>query len=372
MSHLHFGCVCITHNRPKVLPEVIESFLRQTYANAELVILDDADQYPSQEGERWKLVSIKERFATTGQKRDYLIRNLFSSKVNAIANFDDDDIAFSNYLSVMAENFDPGVDVVCPSGHCQLIGDQQFVYDLPLEQNLRKGWLTHRGGWLLEAYLSSGGYPPHAHHADDQELMTAFVKSEKKIRFLHGDAHDIFYLTRSYSEYGHLSWNQYPDTHIERIEKRLTPNWRMEYESDCRSALSRECEIMKIAHLIPKAVGYGFPHFGRFLGYDELPVDPPAFMRDHGFLSTHAPSRVLLENHEPLRIAGLLNGSAARQNPNPVVFLLDGVSLGECHQAYDTTDEFMIPAGRHLLEIHCDFDNKWCHSLWAFRKREDT
>ena len=367
MSHLYFGCVCITHNRPKVLPEVIESFLRQKYTNAELVIFDDADQYPSQEGGRWKLISTAKRFETTGQKRDYLIRNLFSSKVNAIANFDDDDIAFSNYLSVLAENFESGVDVVCPSYHCQLIGPQKYVYDMPLEQNLRKGWLTHRGGWLLSAYLLSGGYPPHAHHADDQELMSAFIRSGKNVRFTHAYSHDAFYMTRSYSEYGHLSWNQYPDTDVARIEKQLSPHWREKYESDCRTSLLRENDIMKVAHFIPKTVGYGFLHFGKFLGYDGLSVASPHGVEDCGFLSVHAPSCVVLKNLEQLRITGFLNGSANRQNRSPVTFILDGSSIGECYRALDTTNEILVPAGQHILEVSCESDNRWCHSLWAFR-----
>ncbi|MGE4341143.1 MAG: glycosyltransferase, partial [Pigmentiphaga sp.] len=42
---MKIACLCCTFNRPAQLAEAIESFLRQTHPDKELIILDDAGQY---------------------------------------------------------------------------------------------------------------------------------------------------------------------------------------------------------------------------------------------------------------------------------------------------------------------------------------
>ena len=59
---MKIAAVCCTYLRPKHLGWLIQCFLEQDYPDRELVILDDVDQYDSQRGDRWELVSVRRRF----------------------------------------------------------------------------------------------------------------------------------------------------------------------------------------------------------------------------------------------------------------------------------------------------------------------
>ena len=50
--------------------QMLRCFLAQDYPHRELLILDDASQYADQSGDRWRLVSVRRRFATLGEKRN--------------------------------------------------------------------------------------------------------------------------------------------------------------------------------------------------------------------------------------------------------------------------------------------------------------
>jgi len=53
---VRIAAVCPTYKRPHLLGRAIHCFLQQTHPDRELVILDDAGQYPTQSGDRWRLV----------------------------------------------------------------------------------------------------------------------------------------------------------------------------------------------------------------------------------------------------------------------------------------------------------------------------
>jgi hypothetical protein len=55
-----------------------------------LIILDDAGQYKSQEGDRWRLISLKRRFRKLGRKRNAAVA-LAGDRFDAYAVWDDDD-----------------------------------------------------------------------------------------------------------------------------------------------------------------------------------------------------------------------------------------------------------------------------------------
>ena len=55
---MKIAAVCCTYLRPKHLGWLIKCFLEQDYADRELLILDDAGQYDSQEGDRWRLIDL--------------------------------------------------------------------------------------------------------------------------------------------------------------------------------------------------------------------------------------------------------------------------------------------------------------------------
>ena len=87
------AAICCTYKRPDELATVIECFLRQDYPPEmrELIVLDDADQYESQDGDGWRIVSIPSRFRTLGEKRN-ASAGLVSPDVDAYCVWDDDDV----------------------------------------------------------------------------------------------------------------------------------------------------------------------------------------------------------------------------------------------------------------------------------------
>ncbi len=98
---MKIAAVCCTYNRPDLLGRMIACFEAQDYPDRELVILDDADQYANQEGDRWRLVSHRIRYPTLGDKRNAAVR-LVSPDVDALAIWDDDDLYLPWQLSAMA------------------------------------------------------------------------------------------------------------------------------------------------------------------------------------------------------------------------------------------------------------------------------
>jgi hypothetical protein len=85
------GVVCCTYDRPQYVGQIIRCFLDQDYPDRELVVLDDAGQYESQKGDRWRLVSVPNRYPTLGHKRNAAV-SLLSPDVEAICTWDDDDL----------------------------------------------------------------------------------------------------------------------------------------------------------------------------------------------------------------------------------------------------------------------------------------
>jgi glycosyltransferase involved in cell wall biosynthesis len=98
---MKLAAVCVTYKRPTQLARLIACFLAQDYPDRELVILDDAGQYDNQQGDRWRLVSVPERFASLGEKRNAAVE-MVSEDTDAIAVWDDDDTYLPWALSACA------------------------------------------------------------------------------------------------------------------------------------------------------------------------------------------------------------------------------------------------------------------------------
>ena len=60
MKTIKVSCVLITHNRLKLLERAVESVMKQTYSNIELVVVDDASSDGTQEyGKKLKKCGYK-------------------------------------------------------------------------------------------------------------------------------------------------------------------------------------------------------------------------------------------------------------------------------------------------------------------------
>jgi hypothetical protein len=158
---MKIAAVCVTYLRPRQLGHMLQCFLRQDYADRELVILDDAGQYGDLAGDRWRLISTANRFPSLGEKRN-AAAGYVSPSVEALAVWDDDDLYLPWALSA-------SVAALAAAGWSRPSVVLHPQPDGTLKQH-RTGGLFH-GGWAYrrEVFWQCGGYPP-ANNGEDQQL----------------------------------------------------------------------------------------------------------------------------------------------------------------------------------------------------------
>lgn len=95
------SCLCPTFRRPRLLENAIACFLAQDYpANRrELIILDDAGQFPASHGPNWRLISLPSRFRSLAEKYNALAG---LSQGEYLVVWEDDDIYLPWHLSAHA------------------------------------------------------------------------------------------------------------------------------------------------------------------------------------------------------------------------------------------------------------------------------
>ena len=159
---MKIAAVCCTYLRPVQLGQLIHCFLRQDYPAElrELVILDDAGQYESQQGDGWRLVSTPHRFPTLGQKRNAAAA-LVSDDIDALAVWDDDDV----YLPWALRASTAALRRAAWSRPSVVLHPNR---DGTLRQHTTGG-LFH-GGWAYRrtAFDAAGGYPAEMNNGEDQ------------------------------------------------------------------------------------------------------------------------------------------------------------------------------------------------------------
>jgi len=166
---MKIAAVCVTYLRPRQLGWMIRCFELQDYTDRELVVLDDAGQYESQEGDRWKLISIKRRFRSLGAKRNAAVRYV-SADVEALAVWDDDDLYLPWALSASVA----ALTVATWSRPSVVLHPQA---DGSLTQH-KTGGLFH-GGWAYRRGLFEGigGYPA-MNNGEDQAFARRLQQAE--------------------------------------------------------------------------------------------------------------------------------------------------------------------------------------------------
>ena len=167
---MKIAAVCCTYHRPRHLGYLIKCFLEQDYpkSHRELVILDDADQYESQQGDGWRLVSVAQRYATLGEKRNAAAR-LVSPDVEALAVWDDDDLYLPWALRASAAALREA-----PWSRPSLVLHSRA--DGALRQH-ETGGLFH-GGWAYarEAFHRLGGYAA-VNNGEDQDFARRLMQA---------------------------------------------------------------------------------------------------------------------------------------------------------------------------------------------------
>lgn len=164
---MKIAAVCVTFNRPRTLGQMIRCFERQDHAERELVVLDDAGQYPSTEGPGWRLVSVPKRFPTLGEKRNAAAR-LVSPDVEALAVWDDDDLYMPWALRASAA----ALRRAAWSRPSLVLHPQR---DGSLRQH-ETGGLFHSGwAYRRDIFERVGGYAA-MNNGEDQELARRFAQ----------------------------------------------------------------------------------------------------------------------------------------------------------------------------------------------------
>jgi len=141
---VRIAAVCPTYKRPHLLGRAIHCFLQQTHPDRELVILDDAGQYPTQSGDRWRLVSTPTRYPDFGTKRNAAI-DLVSPGTEAILCWDDDDVMWPQAMACAAEALEHN-----PWAQCMVVLETQ-------RPGLLKACLAHAGVGLHPWQWGYGG-----------------------------------------------------------------------------------------------------------------------------------------------------------------------------------------------------------------------
>lgn len=101
-----------TRNRPHSLPQALRSALEQTYANIEIVVIDDASTPPAEvpDDPRIRLVRVEERLGGAGAKNEGMRR----ARGEYLSFLDDDDVYLPGKTAMQARFLDehPDVDLV--------------------------------------------------------------------------------------------------------------------------------------------------------------------------------------------------------------------------------------------------------------------
>lgn len=239
------SCICSTYNRPPththLVEEAIESFLRQTYPNKELIVLNDC---PGQEllfnAPGVRVINVPERFPGLGEKHNAAID---AAQGELIAIWDDDDISLPWRLSLSVDR----------------LGDADYF-------NPKRFWMMARDQLLPDpktnvghnlslfrrsAYEHVGRYPPMGSGLDaaiDQSLRRAVqcVGSEH-VREGALTYHELYYIYRWGVSPMHLSAagskpeEKYDNVGARSVEPghfQLRPAWRQDYVSETRRIIA--------------------------------------------------------------------------------------------------------------------------------------
>lgn len=143
------SCKCITYGRVNMLEESLHSFLNQDYPGPkEMIIVND---YPLQtlhfDHPEVKVYNVSHTFETIGAKENFATE-LCNGEI--ICQWDDDDIALSNHLSNVAEQFTDDVNI--------LHWKTGVYYNEP---NITQvGWIGNSGiVFRKSAWEAIGGHP---------------------------------------------------------------------------------------------------------------------------------------------------------------------------------------------------------------------
>jgi len=244
------SCACLTYGRPDLLEEAIQSFLLQDYrGKKELVVLND---FSAQElvfdHPEVKIINIKKRFKTIGEKRNACVA---LCDYDWIAVWDDDDIRLPHRLTLSAQKINEKKLHFKPS-------DAFDVNDGEIS-GPKKNTYYASGIWHRSLFDEVGGHS-HMNSGEDLDIEEKFNKITGE--GLYDDClslDQIYYLYRWYGTGSyHLSGiGRIDDENKRGIDKvseyvfkkieeggmssgkiSLVPKWNMDYEKAVKDYLN--------------------------------------------------------------------------------------------------------------------------------------
>jgi glycosyltransferase involved in cell wall biosynthesis len=236
------SCICPTYNRcpghQHLLEEAIESFLRQTYPNKELIVLNDCPgQTLTCNAPGVRVVNAPERYRTLGEKLNAAVR-LSGGKF--IARWDDDDISLPWRLSLSVKQI--GDADYFNAIHYWFLDGNGFHDDAST------GVGHNASLFLRTAFELVGGYPDIS-CGQDQSIDQAFLScSDRVVHTLRGNAElpidAWYYIYRWGVSPAHLSGGP-AGSFYEKIGTMpvamgsydLHPQWRSDYTAETRRLL---------------------------------------------------------------------------------------------------------------------------------------
>jgi glycosyltransferase involved in cell wall biosynthesis len=234
---MKIAAVCCTYNRHRLLAEAVESFLRQTHPDKEMVILDDAGLYEPGAADHLpgvKLITTRHRFRTLGEKRNATVA-LASPDVDVFCVWDDDDIYLPHHMAAAAATLQSngGQDVF----ECYAIPSTIYI-DHPdhLQRKESNGLFHPSWSFTREAFVAVDGYPP-MQSGQDQALRRRWamkhvarrnpITFDSRPSFVYrwattGDKHLSAMGEGGYERLGSV---KHPYRKISRIEPKWSKNW---------------------------------------------------------------------------------------------------------------------------------------------------
>lgn len=149
----------ITWKRPGLLGRLIECFQRQTHQDREMIVLDDAGDYPDQpRGDRWRIISIDRRFQSLGSKRN-ACAGLASFDADGYLICDDDDFMFPWAMAATSRALERH-QWVQPRQVFEWSDNDTLVRQETFGQN-RPNYIDYHSGWSYRrnVFESMRGYP---------------------------------------------------------------------------------------------------------------------------------------------------------------------------------------------------------------------
>jgi len=210
-------------NAALYLDEAIESILRQTFTDFELIIINDGStDYSSELLKQWEGKDNRIRLFSQKNKGRAITRNrgLELASTGYVAMMDADDIAAPNRLQLCYEYLENHHDVVAVSGQYETIcmyGVQLETSSTPLEhEDIERSLLQDLGAVFIQGAsmirksvaITAGGYDPSYELGEDTDLFLRVALKGKLMNLP-----EVF-----------LYYREHPDAITNIVNKNLIPH----------------------------------------------------------------------------------------------------------------------------------------------------